>query len=307
MYILDFLEDYSKQKGSTDPPAIYLIHYLEKRQITKTSVRKTANGIAISLAHYQAVNNEIEFFYKIFCQTTPMMRPAANYIYCRKIVRSFFNAKHSLENLKISLGHWTTLVQKIFRDHPTSEIIDRLKDKIMNYNLKRVLGHNISPNSYHDSNLSLRSQHQLMDIDALYFVVICVEEFQDHQTTRSPVLGRDRSRSPPLATGVKTSGNKKSNNDDFILQSNYHSPQLSNYSSISHSPPIQEKKRQNFDRTQEKFDPLGLMRAAKASSMAHDEEEYHSPDLFEKQYRSEKVTNKSRKASSSYLKNVLRI
>jgi len=136
-------------------------------------VRKTANSIAISLAHYHDVNHEIGFFFKIFCQKTQMIRPAANYIYCRKIVRSFFNSKNSLEGLKISLGknfaevwlkfigHWTTLVQKIFRDHPTSEIIDRLKDKIMSYNLKKVLGHNVSASSYHDSNLSLRSQHQM--------------------------------------------------------------------------------------------------------------------------------------------------
>jgi len=38
MYILDFLESYSKQKGSSDPPAIYLIHYLVNFEVVRMQV-----------------------------------------------------------------------------------------------------------------------------------------------------------------------------------------------------------------------------------------------------------------------------
>jgi len=116
-----------------------------------------------------------------------------------------------------------------------------------------------------------------MDIDALYFVVICVEEFQEQQINRSPVGIRDRSRSPPVATTKPMNNHRK--NSDFIEQSNYHSQisnyhsqlsnyhsQLSNYSSKSSSPPIQEKKRldkaayeNNSRQSPTPFDPLGLM------------------------------------------------
>jgi len=78
-----------------------------------------------------------------------------------------------------------------------------------------------------------------MDIDALYFVVICVEEFQGLQINRSPV--RERSRSPPQANSFT-----KIITNDVIEQNNYysHSNKMSNYSSLkSISPPIKEKKR----------------------------------------------------------------
>lgn len=101
----------------------------EKRQITRTSVKKTANSIAISLAHFQSTNHEIEFFHRIFCQTAPMVKPAAHYIYSRKIVRSFFNSRHSLENLKISLG-------SILCNNPSSSFHRRL-DNFGSKNIQR--------------------------------------------------------------------------------------------------------------------------------------------------------------------------
>jgi len=51
----------------------------------------------------------MKFFCDIFDKKSSSIKEAANYLYCRKVLKSFFYMKNALEDLRIPLGYFSSL------------------------------------------------------------------------------------------------------------------------------------------------------------------------------------------------------